>query len=191
MQFLRSASGPTAFAVPDAVHGIQRGFELTGVVDVRPGQRDGERHAGGIDQQMKFAAGFAAVGGVASSVLAAARSGKAAPVQCRSGPVELIVQGGVVEHVLEEGRPEALGLPAMERTFTGDAAPESEGRGQLSPWEPPAQDVQNASEDAAGMVGWATPRGRGGGEGSRGTTSAHSPSGTNCSIMQPLYPNRF
>ena len=29
MEFLWSASGPTAFAVPDAVHGIQRGFELT------------------------------------------------------------------------------------------------------------------------------------------------------------------
>lgn len=82
VKLLRSASGPTRLAVVDAVNGIQRGFELTRVMDVRSTQRDGQRQTFSIDQQMQFAARFTAVGGVASGVLTATRSGEAAAVQC-------------------------------------------------------------------------------------------------------------
>jgi len=141
VEFLRSAPGPTAFAVLDAVHGIQRGFELTRVMDVGASQGDGERQAFSIDEQVEFAARFTAVGGVAPGVLTATRSGEAAAVQCRAGPVELIAHGGMVEHLLEEPRPETVSLPALEGALTGDPAAEPQGGRKLSPGQSPTQDV--------------------------------------------------
>jgi len=103
-------------------------------MDVRAHQGDGQRQAFGIDQQVQLAAGLAT-------------------------PIELTVDGSMVDHVLEEGGPEVVDLPTLEHAFTGDAAPEPQSGRKLSPRQSPAQDVKDVGGHPVRMDGWATPTG--------------------------------
>ena len=57
---------------------------------------------------------------------------------------------GVVQQDAPQAHPHASLLPLLEPSLTGSATPESQGEGEGTPGQPPAQDVQNAGQGLAG-----------------------------------------
>ena len=118
-------------------------------MNVRARQADGQGEALTIDEEMQLAAGLAPICGVGSSVGSAPWCRNTDEVQRRTEPIQTPVLLCMVEQDAPQAHSHARTLPLVKATLIGPSTPQSQSKRQLTPRQPPPEEIQDASEGPA------------------------------------------